>query len=157
MREQTWTDGFCSEMFRFQLLEERSSGLRTLTNQMEKSVSGGPLCPRHVHRKHTQELTHSHTHIAACSQRCRPSTSRTSFGMQPSMGDKKQPFVCPQLFHTSHTWPQQARLEVQASKTTHTHTHAPLWGFFMHELPFLLVDIVWSYSLAQTHLNSPEL
>lgn len=69
---------------------------------------------------------------------------------------KAQSFVCRQLFHTSHTWPQQACLEVQASKTTHTRARAPLRGFFHMNFLFPLLTLYGFNSLAQTRLNSPE-
>lgn len=125
---------------------------------MEKSVSGGPLRPQHAHRKHTQARKHSYTHRAICSQRCRPSTSGTSFGMQPQTGDKSTVFcVSTAIPHIQYqTWPQQACLEVQASKTTHTRARAPLRGFFHMNFLFSLLTLYGFNSLAQTHLNSPE-
>lgn len=126
---------------------------------MEKSVSGGPLCPRLAHRKHTHTGTHTLTHTH-CHMLSALSSVYITYEFWHAALDgwqKAQSFVCRQLFHTSHTWPQQACLEAQASKTTHTRTHAPLWGFFHMNFLFSLLVLYGFNSLAQTHLNSPEL
>lgn len=98
-------------------MEEGSQGLRKKTNQMEKSVSWGPLCPVHAHRKHTRRHTHS-----ALSGLSSLYITYEFWHAALDGWQKVQSFVCLELFLTSHTFPQQACLEVQASKSTHTYT-----------------------------------
>lgn len=58
--------------------------------------------------------------------------------------------------HIPYLAPQQACLEVQASKTTHARARAPLRGFFHMNFLFSLLTLHGFNSLAQTLLNSPE-
>lgn len=83
---------FCSE-----LLEEGSWGLRKKTNQMEKSVSWGPLCPVHAQIAHTKKHTFRHAlgpyALAVVRPVVCPHHVRVLACSLPS-GDKKRSLLC---------------------------------------------------------------
>lgn len=121
-----------------------------------RNLSLQPHCaPQHAHRKHP--CAHTHTHSHTLSALLSIYIAYEFWHAALDGWQKAQSFVCRQLFHTSRTWPQQACLEVQASKTTHTCTHTPAWGFFVH--PNFLSSLLTLYGFyfhVQTHLNSQQ-